>query len=303
MEDYALETEDFTEYLQLPEQLPDRVRELALDITGKEESVYEKVKSVERYFGRNGFTYDQQNVAVPRGNEDYVDQFLFDTKRGYCDNFSTSMVVMLRASDIPARWVKGFAPGEGKMNSRGKTEYKVTNNEAHSWVEAYIPGFGWMPFEPTIGFSNMTSIEYDIETDMSDPEVPEMEEREQPEIDQEETPAKKEEEGGIGAFFKNTGDYFRENAWVGIVSVCSHCYSSPGKCISIAGNGSLNFLINAYRKRKADWDIYTKQYKSLLETTGAVRIQTDGQHDAIRICENSRYTFRWPTNGDAHRGV
>ena len=264
MEDYALETEDFTEYLQLPGQLPDRVRELALDITGKEESVYDKVKSVERYFGRNGFTYDQQNVAVPRGNEDYVDQFLFDTKRGYCDNFSTSMVVMLRASDIPARWVKGFAPGESTMNSRGKTEFKVTNNEAHSWVEAYIPGFGWMPFEPTIGFSNMTSIDYDIETDMSDSEVPEMEEREQPEIDKEETPAKKEKEDGIGAFFKNTGDYFRENAWVGVVSISALLfiswivYKHRGKWIP-------KLLINAYRKRKANWDIYTKQYKSLIK--------------------------------------
>src|SRR5690606_19436134 len=72
MEDYAFETEIFSEYLQLPEQLPDRVRELALTITGKEEGVYEKAKSIERYFARNGFMYDQQNVAVPKGNEDYV---------------------------------------------------------------------------------------------------------------------------------------------------------------------------------------------------------------------------------------
>ena len=97
--------------------------------------------------------------------EDYVDQFLFDTKRGYCDNFSTSMVVMLRSIDIPARWVKGFAPGEYRLNDEGERVYQITNNEAHSWVEAYIPGIGWMPFEPTIGFSNLTDIDYDIELD------------------------------------------------------------------------------------------------------------------------------------------
>ena len=85
--------------------------------------------------------------------EDYVDQFLFDTKRGYCDNFSTSMVVMLRSIDIPARWVKGFAPGEYQLDDEGERVYQITNNEAHSWVEAYMPGIGWMPFEPTIGFS------------------------------------------------------------------------------------------------------------------------------------------------------
>ena len=264
MEDYAQEAVDFSEYLQLPSQLPDRVRELALDITGKEESVYEKVKSVERYFGRSGFSYDQQNVAIPRGNEDYVDQFLFDTKRGYCDNFSTSMVVMLRASDIPARWVKGFAPGEGKTNSRGKMEYKVTNNEAHSWVEAYIPGIGWMPFEPTIGFSNLTGIEYDLETDMSEPEVPEMEERERPELDRAETPAKKKDDGGIGAFFSKTGDYIRENAWVGMIILALVLFVS-WKVYRHRGKWIPKLLISSYRKRKADWEIYTKQYKSLLK--------------------------------------
>ncbi|MFS0690097.1 transglutaminaseTgpA domain-containing protein [Sporosarcina sp. 179-K 8C2 HS] len=264
MDDYALETVDFTEYLQLPEQLPDRVRELALTITGKEENVYDKAKSIERYFARNGFVYDQQNVAVPRGNEDYVDQFLFDTKRGYCDNFSTSMVVMLRASDIPARWVKGFAPGEAKTNSRGKIEYKVTNNEAHSWVEAYIPGFGWMPFEPTIGFSNMTDIEYDLELDMSDPEVREMEEREKPEVDRTETPAKKEEDGGIAAFFEKTGKFLRENAWVGVIGIAVVLFIT-WKVYTHRGKWIPKLLINAYRKRKVDWVVYTKQYKSLLK--------------------------------------
>ena len=54
----------------------------------------------------------KQNVAVPGENEDYVDQFLFDTKRGYCDNFSTSMAVLLRTLGIPTRWVKGYTGGE-----------------------------------------------------------------------------------------------------------------------------------------------------------------------------------------------
>ena len=167
----------FEKYLQLPDTLPARVGELAESITASHESVYDKVKAIERYYGRNGFVYDQKNVKVPGEDEDYVDQFLFDTKRGYCDNYSTSMVVMLRTLDIPARWVKGFAPGEAARNENGERIYQVTNEEAHSWVEAYMPGIGWLPFEPTIGFNGSTSIDYDIEMEIDDPAVPEMQEK------------------------------------------------------------------------------------------------------------------------------
>ena len=75
-----------------------------------------------------------------------MDQFLFETKIGYCDNFSTSMVVMLRSLGIPARWVKGFAPGEIVQREDSIPVYEVTNNNAHSWVEAYFPNVGWMHF-------------------------------------------------------------------------------------------------------------------------------------------------------------
>ncbi|WP_339253760.1 DUF4129 domain-containing transglutaminase family protein [Sporosarcina sp. FSL W8-0480] len=267
MDNYNSDPEipELSEYLQLPEQLPDRVRELAVEITDKQESIYEKAKSIERYFTRSGFSYDQQNVAIPRGNEDYVDQFLFDTKRGYCDNFSTSMVVMLRSVDIPARWVKGFAPGEGKANSNGKIEYKITNNEAHSWVEVYIPEFGWVPFEPTIGFSNPTDITYDLETDISDPEMPNMEERERPEPKQDETPvAKANGSGGFGSFMKSTGDYLKKHAWVGIIGIISFLlvvwliYRNQGRWVP-------KLLVHSYRRRKPNWVQFTKQYKSLLK--------------------------------------
>src|SRR5690606_34249781 len=99
---------------------------------------YEKVRAIEKYFSRNGFVYQISDVAVPGEEEDYVDQFLFDTKAGYCDNFSTSMVVMLRTLDIPARWVKGFTSGdiiESNINDGEYDVYEVTNANAHSWVE------------------------------------------------------------------------------------------------------------------------------------------------------------------------
>ncbi|WP_099363799.1 transglutaminaseTgpA domain-containing protein [Fredinandcohnia onubensis] len=147
-------------YTQLPDDLPERVKELAVEITNSQTNRYDKVKAVEGYFQANGFAYDTQNVAIPTADEDYVDQFLFDTKIGYCDNFSTSMVVLLRAVDIPARWVKGYTEGQRvELNS-----YEITNNNAHSWVEVYFPEFGWVPFEPTKGFSNSNLFSYDLST-------------------------------------------------------------------------------------------------------------------------------------------
>ncbi|WP_342462929.1 transglutaminase domain-containing protein [Ureibacillus sp. FSL K6-8385] len=154
-------------YLQLPESLPRRVIDLAEEIVKGKESDYEKARAIESYFGKNGFRYETKGVPVPEENQDYVDQFLFETKFGYCDNFSTAMVVMLRAVGIPARWVKGFAGGD-LIDREGELDtYKITNNHAHSWVEAYIPEAGWVPFEPTIGFSANRSIQFDIETDES----------------------------------------------------------------------------------------------------------------------------------------
>jgi transglutaminase-like putative cysteine protease len=142
-------------YTQLPPGLPGRVKELARKITMEKLTQYEKVKAVEQYFSLNGYFYETKDVAVPDETEDYVDQFLFETKKGYCDNFSTAMIVLLRSVGIPARWVKGYTSGQLVDSlENGTNVYEVTNNNAHSWVEVYFAGIGWVPFEPTKGFTN-----------------------------------------------------------------------------------------------------------------------------------------------------
>ncbi|WP_373284320.1 DUF4129 domain-containing transglutaminase family protein [Virgibacillus oceani] len=156
------------QYTQLPENLPARIGELAKEITSSDNNRYDRVRAIENYFGQNGFQYQTSDVPIPKENQDYVDQFLFESKAGYCDNYSTSMVVMLRTLDIPARWVKGFTSGEKIADNIGGTDesydvYEVTNANAHSWVEAYFPGIGWVPFEPTQGFSNLTDFEINLE--------------------------------------------------------------------------------------------------------------------------------------------
>ncbi|WP_281237318.1 DUF4129 domain-containing transglutaminase family protein [Bacillus safensis] len=143
------------EYLQLPSSLPERVKTLANSLTETKDNMYDKAKAIEDYLGSAKFSYETQNVAVPGRNEDYVDQFLFDTMIGYCDNFSTSMIVMLRSIGIPARWVKGYTSGQlYETQMDGNNVYEVTNNNAHSWVEVYFPNRGWVTFEPTKGFTN-----------------------------------------------------------------------------------------------------------------------------------------------------
>ncbi|WP_170006322.1 DUF4129 domain-containing transglutaminase family protein [Bacillus fonticola] len=165
-------------YTQLPENLPDRVSELAAELTANEDNWYRKARAIEDYLTGVDFVYDRENVAIPQDDEDYVDQFLFETRRGYCDNFSTSMVVMLRTLDIPARWVKGYTQGEPQEVGVEVDRYEVTQNNAHSWVEVYLPEAGWVPFEPTKGFTqDQFSIDYELDTN----DVETQDDKEEPE--------------------------------------------------------------------------------------------------------------------------
>ena len=205
--DLALEVlpSEFDRYLQLPALLPQRITTLAQDITADEEYVLAKAQAIEDYFKHNQFIYDKKNITLPAEDQDYVDQFLFETKRGYCDNFSTAMVVMLRSIGIPARWTKGFAPGY--LNDAG--QYEITNNEAHSWVEAYIPGIGWLPFEPTIGFDGVDTIEYSDEPSLDEAiEEPEVEQEQPKEQVQEPVAPKKP------SVWSKISKWLQQNTWL-----------------------------------------------------------------------------------------
>lgn len=253
---------DFDRYLQLPESLPDRVTELATEITEDQKSLYEKAKKIERYFGQSGFSYSQQFAAIPEGDTDYVDQFLFDIKVGYCDNFSSSMVVMLRSQGIPARWVKGFTAGEVIQTENNRATYEVTNNNAHSWVEAYFPGVGWINFEPTIGFSNGANLEYDLETQSDAIEAPKPVEPDTPE---KKNPVKENTEvsRSFTEVMQDFGKWISTNKtaiiWsvVGLFMLSLIVYRFRRRWIS-------KVLIPLNRMRKNDWESYEKMYHQLL---------------------------------------
>lgn len=139
--------------MELPGDLPERVSELAHELTEGMDSEYEMVRAIETYLKEEGgFRYSLRETQETPPGEDYVDYFLFDTKVGYCDNFSSAMTVMLRAVGIPARWAKGFTPGTLQTDADGEEYYQVSNSNAHSWTEVYFPSFGWIPFEPSPSF-------------------------------------------------------------------------------------------------------------------------------------------------------
>ncbi|MBF2481022.1 transglutaminase domain-containing protein [Listeria seeligeri] len=163
-----------SKYTQTPSELPKRVATLTNKITKDADSIYDKTKAIESYLSASGeFTYSTDDAKETPNGADYVDQFLFETKIGYCDNFSTSMVVMLRTLGIPTRWAKGYTPGEGEKDAKGdKATYTITNNNAHSWPEVFFPGTGWVPFEPTATFSNPENFQEPTTETANKPDTP-----------------------------------------------------------------------------------------------------------------------------------
>jgi transglutaminase-like putative cysteine protease len=128
--------------LQLP-RLDARIPLLAEQIAASAGTNYDKAVAVESYLKSNfGYTL-QLSSSVPR---DPLAEFLFVRKRGHCEYFASSMAVMLRSLRIPARVVNGFRRGEFNQLTG---EYVIRGRDAHSWVEAYFPGYGWITFDPT----------------------------------------------------------------------------------------------------------------------------------------------------------
>ncbi|PIC86838.1 transglutaminase [Sporosarcina sp. P20a] len=272
MVNYEMVPEDLNSYVQLPAELPGRVKELALSITENETAVYDKVKVVEQYFKKNGFIYETQNVPIPNEGQDYVDQFLFDTKKGYCDNFSTSMAVMLRSVDIPTRWVKGFAPGEMAFKASGKNVYRVTNDEAHSWVEAYIPEIGWMPFEPTLGFTHPTEIEFDIPNES--PEEEEVKKSAKPEVEKEKELPKKTISSPLFDAFKQKFTWLFSQWWL-YVSLLGLIIGASAVLYSKRSNWLPKRRIKQLRKLPNGHVKFEQQFTQLLQQLARTGLPKD----------------------------
>lgn len=146
-------------YLALPEEGLSNTEALVKRLTEDMEDPYEKMKTLERYLRDNYYyTLDTRPVDT---SVDFVENFLFDEKSGYCTYFATSLAVMGRMTQVPTRYVEGFI-ASNFTDFDGY--YEVSANRAHAWTEAYIEGQGWVRFEATPTYRNGDEAEAD-ETD------------------------------------------------------------------------------------------------------------------------------------------
>ncbi len=133
-----------------------RLSDLAEEVTRGCTNDYDKCRRIEEYLRQFAYTRDavggynaSSDMSSAEGMADIAERFLFDTGKGYCVHFTSAMVMMLRLSGIPARAVTGYRYA---FPFEVADEYPVSSSCAHTWPEAYIPGAGWIPFEPTSGY-------------------------------------------------------------------------------------------------------------------------------------------------------
>jgi transglutaminase-like putative cysteine protease len=135
-------------YTALPGDLPPQIGQLARAWTADASTTYDQVLAIQNRFTSptGGFTYDQD--IAPAKDQNAIVNFLLDTQRGFCQQFASSMAIMLRTLGIPARVAVGFTPGA--FNDAGDIR-QVTTDDAHAWVEVLFPHYGWLTFDPTPG--------------------------------------------------------------------------------------------------------------------------------------------------------
>ncbi|UCD12215.1 MAG: DUF3488 domain-containing protein [Nitrospinaceae bacterium] len=142
-------------YLQLP-PVDAKIKHLASRIVRDMQSPAEKAQGILEHF-QTGFDYSLEMKTSP--HESALEHFLFTRKAGHCEYFASAMVVLLRLAGVPSRMVNGFTSGE--WNEMGEY-FIIRQKHAHSWVEAFLPGRGWVIFDPTppdpgLGLENRSS--------------------------------------------------------------------------------------------------------------------------------------------------
>ncbi len=216
--------EHLSPFLQIPDQLPERVKELAFEITADAESDRQMAGKIENFLRQ--FPYTRETPALPPG-EDFVDHFLFELEEGYCTYYASAMVVLLRLNDIPARYIEGYRvdhhfeehhlrmhPDDPDMRQSVR-RINVRKSSAHAWVEAYLQGYGWVAYEPTARYGVPLMIT----------------EREEEDIEREEEEAvltdEEEEKTGFGLVNFFTGMALL--AGLPLVASCSWLYFKLGR--------------------------------------------------------------------------
>jgi transglutaminase-like putative cysteine protease len=142
---------EYARYTFLPSNVAPEVRRLARRWTEDQTTAYGKIYAIQERFRSGEFLYDQE--VEPTEDADELLRFLTETKTGFCQQFSVAMAVLVRELGYPARIAVGYRPGDPDGDT-----FTVDSHDAHSWVEVYFEGYGWLPFEPTPGRSNPVGV-------------------------------------------------------------------------------------------------------------------------------------------------
>lgn len=138
LNDYALAYKYYTDTYGITA----RMSNLANTITKDCKSDYEKAKALSDYFELNGYIYDEDYIP----DDTSIDYFIFEGKRGVCTSYATAMTLLARSVGLPARYTEGFAAFEKNSDD----VFVIRDQYAHAFVEVYIPGTGWLTFDPTV---------------------------------------------------------------------------------------------------------------------------------------------------------
>ena len=133
-------------YFYVSPSVTDRTLALAREIVAQAGAVtpYDQARAVESWLRAN--VLYNESIPQPPPGRDPVDWMLFDLREGYCNYYASAMIMMLRGVGVPARMAAGFAQGRWDADSQ---RFVVLERDAHTWVEVYFPGYGWVEFEPT----------------------------------------------------------------------------------------------------------------------------------------------------------
>jgi transglutaminase-like putative cysteine protease len=142
------------ELTDLPDNFSGRARDLADEVTAGKSKPYEIAAELEAYFQTKGnFVYDQ-SVDL-RSSTRAIDTFLFDTKRGFCEQFAAAFAELARHKGLPTRIAVGYQQGTYDEKT---SEWKVKEKDAHAWPEVWLGDeIGWYAFEPTPSRFNGTN--------------------------------------------------------------------------------------------------------------------------------------------------
>lgn len=155
---YITKTE-YRESLQLPHDISPRLRALAEQLQSEDQKPETFIENLLRYFRQQQFSYTLQ---PPLMEENPIETFLFETRRGFCSHYATASAYLLRIAGIPARVVGGYQGGE--LNKVGNF-LEIRQANAHAWVEAWLDGRGWVRIDPTAAVAP-ARIEQDVNVDL-----------------------------------------------------------------------------------------------------------------------------------------